>query len=124
MNCMKLGINAGDKNNSPSEDKAIASTYGDKFIIPLNFEMLDSTIPYYQSRLRNRLCHEIMFNNYNRVINSTGAKQDGSYKISDISLKYEIVTQPDLPNRVSDKYQNMALLYNRVVRHRQIRVNK
>ena len=30
------------------QDKAIADAYGNKFIIPLDFEMLDSSAPYYQ----------------------------------------------------------------------------
>ena len=124
MNCVKLRIDAGDKSNSLAEDKTIANAYGDKFIIPLNFEMSDSMIPYYQSGLGNRLCYKITFNDYNRVINSTGAKQDASYKISDISLEYKIVAQPDLASHVSFEYQHMALLYNRVLRHRQIRVKK
>ena len=41
LNCMKLRINAGNKSNTPAEDKAIANAYGDKFIISLDFEMLD-----------------------------------------------------------------------------------
>ena len=45
-NCMKLRINAGDKNASNAQDKAIADAYGNKFIIPLDFEMLDSAAPY------------------------------------------------------------------------------
>ena len=49
-------------------DKGIADAYGNKFIIPLDFEMLDSSMPYYQSGLGNRLCYEIMFNDYDRVI--------------------------------------------------------
>ena len=44
-NCIKLRINAGDKNASNSQDKAIADAYGNKFIIPLDFEMLDSAAP-------------------------------------------------------------------------------
>ena len=39
--CIKLRINAGDKNTSNAQDKAIADAYGNKFIIPLDFEMLD-----------------------------------------------------------------------------------
>ena len=117
LNCMKLRIDAGDKSNLPAEDKAVANAHGDKFIIPLNFEMLDSTMPCYQSGLGNRLC-------YSRVSKSTGAKQDASYKILDISLEYEIVTQPDLTSSVSDEYQNMAMLYHRVLRHGKIAVNK
>ena len=33
-NCIKLRINAGDKNASNAQDKAIADVYGNKFIIP------------------------------------------------------------------------------------------
>ena len=124
LNCMKLRIDAGDKSNLPAKDKAAANAHGDKFIIHLDFEMLDSTIPYYQSELGNRLCYEITFNNYSRVIKSTGTKQDANYKILDISLGYKIVTQPDLASRVSDENQNMALLYDRVLRHGKITVNK
>ena len=66
-NCIKLRINAGDKNASNAQDKAIADAYGNKFIIPLDFEMLDSAAPYYQAGLGNRLCYELTFNDYNRV---------------------------------------------------------
>ena len=61
-NCIKLRINAGDKNAGNKQDKAIADVYGNKFIIPLDFEMLDSAAPYYQAGLGNRLCYEITFN--------------------------------------------------------------
>ena len=54
-NCIKLRINAGDKNCGNKRDNAVAETYGNKFVTPLDFEMLDSSIPYYQAGLRNRL---------------------------------------------------------------------
>ena len=54
-NCIKLRMNASDKNSSNKQDNAIAKAYGNKFIIPLDFEMLDSSIPYYQRGLGNRL---------------------------------------------------------------------
>ena len=66
-NCIKLRINAGNKDATNAQDKAIADAYGNKFIIPLDFEMLDSAAPYYQAGLRNRLCYELIFNDYNRV---------------------------------------------------------
>ena len=64
-NCIKLRINAGDKSALVTQDKAIADAYGNKFIIPLDFEMLDSAAPYYQAGLGNRVCYEIKLNNYN-----------------------------------------------------------
>ena len=54
-NCMKLRINAGNKDSTNPQDKAIADAYRNKFIIPLDFEMLDSAMPYYQEGLRNRV---------------------------------------------------------------------
>ena len=68
---MKLRINAGHKSTSPPpQDKAIAEAYRNKFIIPLDFEMLDSAMPYYQAGLRTVLSYELKFNNHNRVIKS------------------------------------------------------
>ena len=61
-NCIKLRINAGNKDATNNQDKAIADAYGNKFIILLDFEMLDSAAPYYQAGLGNRLCYEITFN--------------------------------------------------------------
>ena len=58
------------------------------------------------------------------MINSAVASPDAKYKITDISLEYEIVTQPDLTRSIKDEYQSMALLYDRILRHRQISVNK
>ena len=126
-NCIKLRINAGDKSTGNTQDHAIANTYGNKFIIPLDFEMLDSAAPYCQVGLRYRLCYEITFNNYNRVTKSGVSSPkvpDAKYKITDISLEYEIVTQLDLTRSIRSEYQQMALLYDRILRHRKIIVNK
>ena len=95
--------------------------FRDKFIIPLHFKMLDSVMSYYQSGLANRISYEIMFNNYNRVIISPGspAKPDAKYEITDV-----IVTRPDLTSLITMEYQSMALPYQRILRNRQISVNK
>ena len=126
-NCIKLRINAGDKSASNAQDKAIADAYRNKFIIPLDFEMLDSAAPYYQAGLGNRLCYELTFNDYNRFTRSGVSSpkfQDARYKVTDISLEYEIATQPELARSIRSEYQHMALLYDRILRHRKITVNK
>ena len=72
--------------------------------------------------LRNRLSYELKFQDYNRVINSS--KTNATYKITDISLEYDIVTQPEHARSVRSEYDKMVLLYNRVMQHSQIPVNK
>ena len=83
-NCIKLRINAGHKSTSNKKDSAIAEAYGNNFLIPPDFEMLDSSAPYYQAGLGNRLCYKITFNDYNRVIKSAVASPDAKYVISNI----------------------------------------
>ena len=122
-----MRINAADKDASNKKDSAIAEEYRNKFLIPLHFEMLDSSAPYYQAGLGNILCYELTFNDYNRVTKSGVSSPkvpDAKYKITDISLEYEIVTQPDLARSIRSEYQHMALLYDRILRHRRVKVNK
>ena len=85
-----------------------------QFTIPLDFEMLDGAAPYYQAGLGNRLCYEITFNDYNQVIKSAVSPKvpDAKYKITDISLEYEIVTQPARPREI---YQVLIPAYGPVV---------
>ena len=90
-----MRINAGDKSTGNAQDNAIAEAYVNKFTIPLDFEMLDSAASYYQAGLGNRLCYVLTFNDYNRVTKSGVSSlkvPDAKYKITDISLEYEIVT--------------------------------
>ena len=126
-NCIKLRINAGNKDATNTQDEAIADAYGNKFIIRLDFEMLDSAAPYYQAGLGNRLCYELTFNDYNRITKSRVSSPkvpDAKYKITDISLEYEIATQPNLARSIRSEYQHLALLYDRIIRHIRIIVNK
>ena len=127
MHCIKLRINAGDKSAANKKDNVIAEAYANKFLIPLDFEMLDSSAPYYQARLGNRLCYEITFNNYNRVIKSAASSPkvpDAKYVISNISLEYEIVSNSTLARSIKTKYDEMILLSDIILRHRKIPVNK
>ena len=121
-----MRINAGDKNAGVTQDKAIADAYGNKFIIPLDFEMLDSAAPYYQAGLRQRLVMSLLSMITTELSNLQYHQKvpDAKYKITDISLEYEIVNQPDLVRSIRSEYQHMALLYDRILRHKQISVNK
>ena len=67
-NYIKLRINAKNKDVSNVQDATIANTPGNKFIIPLDFEMLDNVIPYYQAGLGNRN----HFQRLREVINASG----------------------------------------------------
>ena len=46
-NAFKYGINASDKASNAS-DETVASIFDNKFCIPLDFEILESSLPLYQ----------------------------------------------------------------------------
>ena len=69
-NMLKHRVGAGSA-NADKEDKTIAKAYGNRFCIPLDFELLETHMPFYQAGLGDRLEYELTFNDYNKVIKST-----------------------------------------------------
>ena len=78
-NAIKHRINATDKANN-AKDQTVASIFDNKFCIPLDFEILESSLPLYQYGLGSRLTYELTFNDYGDVIKST--ETDATYTIS------------------------------------------
>ena len=77
-NTTRIRVNAGNGDSGVAADKAIADAFGDRFFTPLDFELLESHMPFYQSALGDRLEYELRFNDYNRVIQ---ADADASHHI-------------------------------------------
>ena len=120
-NATKLRVGAGD-GASVAADQAIAAAYGNRFFVPLDFELLESHMPFYQSGLGDRLEYELTFNDYSRVIVADG---DGSYTIDNICPEFDKVTNGDLARMIRNQYASrLAILCDRVLRHRKITANK
>ena len=84
-NAIKHRINATDKANN-AKDQTVASIYDNRFCIPLDFEILESSLPLYQYGLGSRLTYELTFADYSDVIKATDP--DATYTISNISSHY------------------------------------
>ena len=69
-NAIKHRINAGDKANN-AKDQTVTSIYDNRFCIPLDFEIPETSLPLYQYGLRSRLTYELTFADYSDVIRST-----------------------------------------------------
>ena len=90
-NTTRIRVSAGNKNASVAADKATAGAYSNRLYIQLDFDLLESHMPFYQSALGDRLEYEFTFNDYNRLIWATD-DTDASYDIENISMEYEMVT--------------------------------
>ena len=119
----QLGAQNGANTAANASIQAIVKTYRNRFYIPLDFEILTCTSPFLQSALNDRLSYELVFNDYKRVVMCD--KSDGKYKISGISLEYDIVTNPELAGIIRRNYDSKAVIYyDRILRHRREVKNK
>ena len=120
-NAIKHRINSGDKANN-AKDQTVASIYDNRFCIPLDFEILESTIPFYKYGLGSRLTYELTFNDYGDVIKATDP--DATYTISNISLEFDTMTNASLASQIRTEYMKSSILYDRILRARIIPLDK
>ena len=120
-NAIKHRINATDKANN-AKDQTVSSIYDNRFCIPLDFELLESTIPFYQYGLGSRLTYELTSNDYGDVIKST--ETDTTYTISNISLEFDTIINASLASQIRTEYMKMSILYDRILRARIIPLDK
>ena len=84
-NTIKHRINSGDKANN-AKDQTVASIFNNRFCIPLDFKILESSLPLYQYGLGSRLTYELTFSNYSYVLCDQINGTDATYTTSNISL--------------------------------------
>ena len=120
-NAIKHRINAGDKANN-AKDQTVASIYDNRFCIPLDFEILETSLPLYQYGLGSRLTYELTYADYSDVIKAMDP--DATYTISNISLEFNTMTNASLASQIRMEYMKSSILYDRILRARIIPLDK
>ena len=112
-NAIKHRINATDKSNN-AKDQTVASIYDNRFCIPLDIKILETSLPLYQYCLGSRLTYELIFADYSDVIKSTDS--DATYTISNISLEFDTIINASLASQIRTEYMKSSILYDRILR--------
>ena len=120
-NAIRHRINATNKTND-AKDQTVASIYDNCFCIPLDFEILEFSLPLYQYGLGSRLTYELTFADYSDVLKSTDP--DATYTISKISLEFDTIINASLAGQIRTEYMKSSILYDRVLRACIIPLNK
>ena len=120
-NAIKHQINATDKADV-ANNITVASIYDNHFCIPLDFEILESSLPLYQYGLGSHLTYELTFADYSDVIKATDP--DATYTISNISLEFDTIINASLASQIRTEYMKSSILYDRILRARIIPFNK
>ena len=119
-NAIKHRTNATDKANN-AKYQTVASIYDNRFCIPLDFEILESSLPLYQYGLGSRLTYKLTFADYSDVIKATDP--DATYTISNISSEFDTVINASLASQIRTEYMRSCILYDRILRARIIPLN-
>ena len=119
-NAIKHRINAGDKASNAS-DETVALIFYNKFSIPLDFEILEFSLPLYQYGLGSQLTYELTFADYSNVIKASNP--DATYTISNTSLEFNTVINASLASQIRTEYMKSSILYDRVLRAHIIPLN-
>ena len=104
-----------------AKDQTVASIYDNRFCIPLDFEILESSLPLYQYGLGSHLTYELTFADYSDVIKATDP--DAAYTISNISLVFGTIINASLASQIRTEYMKSSVLYDRILRARIIPLN-
>ena len=120
-NAIKHRINATNKAND-AKDQTVASIYDNRFCIPLDFEILETSLPLYQYGLGSHLTYELTFADYSDVLKSTDP--GATYTISNIGLEFDTITNASLASQIRTEYMKNSILYDRILRARIIPLNK
>ena len=99
----------------------MASIFDNKFCIPLDFEIFESSLPLYQYGLGSRLTYELTFADYSDLIKASNP--DATYTISNISLEFDTVTNASLASQIRTEYMKTSILYDRILRSSIIPLN-
>ena len=99
----------------------MASIYDNRFCIPLDFEILESSLPLYQYGLGSHLTYELTFADYSDVIKAMNT--NATYTISNISLEFDTMTNASLASQIRTEYMKSSILYDRILRARIIPLN-
>ena len=66
-NMLKHRVSAEDS-SSGKEDEVISDSYKNRFCIPLDFEILETHMPFYHVGVGDRLEYQLTFNDYNKIV--------------------------------------------------------
>lgn len=107
-NTRRLRIAAGNGDSTIQPDACIARAYGNRFFVPLDFELLTDHMPFHPSGLHGELRFDLTFNDCSQVIVSTNDKT--TYQISDATLEFEKVTHRNLAQTIKQQYSTASVI--------------
>lgn len=112
VNKLRSGLTVSGANIA---EKMLHTVYGKKYKIPLDHGILTEHAPLYKYALNEDIIFELELNPNKSVLNSSKTK-DWNYKLTNICLEYDTVTDASIASTISQQYNSgYAFMYDKVV---------
>ena len=126
---LKLRVKSDGAATTDAEEVAISKTLGNRFVIPVDFELLHEIAPLLSSHL-NDIKFELTFNDPQSVILgstdtlASATNQDYNYEVNDIHLEYDVIKDTSLSQTVIDMYREMTIPITEIHHYEMITIPK
>ena len=100
MRKLRSGVTVADANNN---QKQLKETFGKKYMIPLDFELMSNHAPFYKFPIQEDIIFEITLAPKEDVIVADNVA-NMNYKLENICMEYETVTHSSLASQLSANY--------------------
>ncbi len=108
---------------SDHEDNMLYTIYGNKYKIPLDFELINDYAPLYKYAIQEDIIFEITFAPVTEII-ITKVTKDWNYKLSNVCLEYDTVTDESIANTIQTQYnQGYSVLYDYVDKFKTVSID-
>lgn len=119
VNKLRSGLTVG---NATANENMMNTVFGNKYKIPIDFELLTDHSPLYKYIIDEDIIFEITLNQNNNVLKSSKPK-DWAYKLSNICLEYETVTNSAIASTIAQNYNSgYSFMYDKVDHFKTVKV--
>ena len=109
---LRSGVARADVTDETASELTLKSVYGEKYKIPLDFELLTTHAPFYKFPIEEDVIFEIRLAPKEDIIVTT-TTANMNYKLKNICLEYETVTDERMARELTNKFNTrFALLYD------------
>ena len=119
INKLRSGLTVS---GASANDNMMKTVFGDKYKIPLDFEMLTDHAPLYKAIINEDIIFELTLADIKYVLISSATEKWG-YQLKNICLEYDTVTHSSTASTISQMYTSgYAFLYDKVDHFKTVQV--
>ena len=124
LRALRSGVTEANVNGETANEKTLKAVFGEKYKIPLDFELLSSHAPFYKFPIQEDLIFELTLAPKEDII-VTDTVADMNYELKNICLEYDTVTSENIARQILNNYNaGFSILYDWIDHFKTVSVTK